>query len=178
MDFDQTVKILGLIAGYAGVVTLAWRWWDARRAFLRAEVTAEAMRGHRVKIRTAVENPNITPRWIKAAFLVIGPEDENVEDTANHLLSKWGKKCDDTLNEMVREITSIIGTNPKKIIDGCRMIIPLAYYYHENVDVADEKLSYEHVVPLEEFPGGVYSVRFYLDAPPRLYRVVHATFEV
>jgi len=142
------------------------------------EVTAEAMRGPRVKIKTAIENSNITRRKIDAAFLVIGPGDESVDATANHLLSKWGRKCDETLNNMVREIPSIIKANPEKIVDGCRMIIPLAYYYDENAHVADENLSYEYVVPLEEFPEGIYSVRFYLDAPPRLYRSVHAAFEV
>jgi hypothetical protein len=58
------------------------------------------------------------------------------------------------------------------------MIDPLPFYYEENVDVADEALSYEHVIDCEEFPVGTYGVRFYIEGRPRLHRLVHAAFEV
>jgi hypothetical protein len=79
---------------------------------------------------------------------------------------------------MVQTVASIIEKDPEKLIGAGRMIIPLTYYYNENVDVADENLSYEQTIPIAEFPKGTYSVRFYVEARPRLHRVVHAAFEV
>src|ERR1700694_3494591 len=179
MDFDHTTKILSLIGGFAGFATLAWRLWDVWKAFLHIGVTVEPMQGKRVKIRTVVENTNTIARKIDAAFLVIGPEDEGVDATVVSLLTKAKQSTKfDTLNDVVQTIASIIEKDSEKITGAGRMIIPLAYYYDENVDVADENLSYEQTIPIGNFPKGTYSVRFYVEARPRLHRVVHAVFEV
>jgi hypothetical protein len=178
-DFDHTTKVLSLIGGFAGFTTLLWRLWDVWKAFLHITVTVEPMQGARVKIRTVVENTNTIARKIDAAFLIVGPENEGVDVTVDNLLSmsKQSAKID-TLNDMVQTIASIVIKNPVKLVGEGRMIIPLAYYYDENVDVADENLSYEQTISIGDFPRGTYSVRFYVEARPRLHRVVHAAFEV
>jgi hypothetical protein len=179
MDFDHTVKILSLIGGLAGLATLAWRLWDVWIAFLHIGVIVEPMQGPRVKIRTVVENTNTIARKIDAAFLIIGPEDEDVDATVVSLLAKSSQSKEfGTLTDMVQTLASIIAKNSEKIIGTGRMVIPLPYYYNENVDVADENLSYEQTILIGDFPIGTYSVRFYIEARPRLHRVVHAVFEV
>jgi hypothetical protein len=179
MDFDHTTKVLSLIGGFAGFATLAWRLWDVWKAFLHIGVTVEPMQGQRVKIRTVVENTNTIARKIDAAFLIIGPEDEDVDATVISLLTKARPPTRfDTLTDMVQTVASIIEKDSEKLVGTGRMIIPLSYYYNENVDVADENLSYERTVPIGDFPKGTYSVRFYVEARPRLHRVVHAIFEV
>ena len=180
MEFDQTLKILSLVGGFAGFATLVWKLIDVWKSFLHIGIAIEPMGGSRVKIRTTVENTNSISRRIDAAFLIIGPEDESVHKTVVGLLAdtehsaKFG-----TQNEMVRIVTSIVEKDYEKIVGAHgRMIVPLTYYYLENVDVADENLSYEQMVPIESFPIGTYSVRFYVEARRRLHRVVHAAFEV
>jgi hypothetical protein len=179
VDFDHTIKILSLIGGLAGLATLAWRLWDVWNAFLHIGVTVEPMQGPRVKIRTIVNNKNTISRKIDAAFLIIGPEDEDVDATAVSLLTKYNQPAKfDTLTDMVQILASIIEKHSEKFVGAGRMIIPLAYYYNENIDVADENLSYEQTISTADFPKGTYSVRFYVEARPRLHRVVHAVFEV
>ena len=179
-DFEQTIKILGLVGGFAGFITLAWRLYDAWTAFLHIGVTVDAMKGRRVKVRTIVDNTNSIARKIDAAFLIIGPENEPVHATVINLLAEAGhSKTDfDSLNKMVETVASIVANNPERLASPGRTIVPLTYYYRENVDVADEKLSYEPTISTEDFPTGTYSVRFYVEAHPRLHRVVHAAFEV
>ncbi|PDT90179.1 hypothetical protein CO669_12015 [Bradyrhizobium sp. Y36] len=178
MDFDHIVKVLGLVGGFAGLGTLLWRFWDLRRAFLHIEVSVDAIGGNRVKVRTVVENSTNLPRRLDIAFLVVGPENDGALGTALKLLPDWRPEGPGMLNQMVREITSVLKKDGTTIASGARMIVPLTYYYRENVNVADEKLSYEHIIPAETFPAGTYAVRFYVEGAPRLHRVVHAAFHV
>jgi len=178
MDFDHFIKVLGLVGGFAGFATLVWRFWDVTRAFLHIEVSAESIGESRVKVRTVVENSTSLPRRLDAAFLIVGPQDDGALGTALELLPDWRPQGPGPLNQMVRKIATIIETDGKMISRDARMIIPLSYYYDENVDVADEKLSYEHVISTDTFPVGTYAVRFYVEGVPRLHRVVHAAFQV
>jgi hypothetical protein len=162
VDFDHTIRILSLAGGFAGFATLIWRLWDVWKAFLHIAVTVEPMHGPRVKIRTVVENTNTIARKIDAAFLIVGPEDEDVDATVASLLpeAKRSNKFD-TLTEMVQTVVSVIEKDSTVLVGVGRMIVPLTYYYNENVDVADENLSYEQTIPTKDFPQGTYSVRFY-----------------
>jgi hypothetical protein len=88
------------------------------------------------------------------------------------------------LNQVVRTVSDRIKQNALPIQDSTgRIIIPLPYYFVENCDVADEKLSYEQIIDSERLPVGFYGVRFYIEGIPtllfsRLHRVVHGSFEV
>jgi hypothetical protein len=128
MDFDHTTKMLGLIGGFAGFATLAWRLWEVWRAFLHIAVSVEPMQGRRVKIRTIVENTNTIARKIDAAFLIIGPEDENVDVTATKVLAKSSEAAKfRTLTNMVQTIASSVNKDRSKRVDIGRMIVPLTF---------------------------------------------------
>ena len=80
---------------------------------------------------------------------------------------------------MVQIVASILQDSDETIVGAeGRMIVPLSYYYLENIDVADENLSYEQTISTKDLPNDTYSVRFYVEASPRLHRVVHVAFEV
>ena len=138
-----------------------------------------------MKVRTLVENTNTIARKLDGAFLVIGPADEDPERTAAVIFEHMGEPQKfSTPNEMVRIVTKRIKHNAVAMQDGTgRMVVPLPFYFDENVDVADEKLSFEYSIDCERFPIGVHGVRFYIEASPllrwrRLHRLVHAIFEV
>jgi hypothetical protein len=80
---------------------------------------------------------------------------------------------------MVRLIAQHLKQNAALLRDGSgRLIIPLSYYYDENVDIGDEQLSCEQIIARDQLQTGFYAARFYIDAVPRLHRVVQAAFEV
>ncbi len=179
MAFDA-IKLLGLLGGVAGAITLVWRIIDVFKAYLHIEVTVDKMDGRRVKVRTVVENTNTIARKLDGAFLVIGPADEDPEKTATVIFEHMGEPQKfSTSNQMVRIVTNRIKQNAVAMQDGTgRMIVPLPFYFDENYDIADEKLSFEYSIDCERFSIGVHGVRFYIEASPRLHRLVHALFEV
>jgi hypothetical protein len=180
MAFDETVKIIGLLGGIAGAITLIWRLIDVRKAYLHIALTAEDMPASRVKLRTEVKNINTLPRKLDGAFLVICPASDAPDTTMVALLKRdnvshaFGRH-----REVVRTVTERFKRDTRRMTDESgRMIIPLTYYFEENVDVADEELSYEQIIDCTEFPPGTYAARFYIEGIPWLHRVVHASFEV
>jgi hypothetical protein len=179
-DHNQFIKILGLLGSLAGAIALIWRLIDVIKAFLHVEVTVDKIDGSIVKIRTVVRNANTIARKLDAAFLVIGPANENPEKTVAALFEHVKEpRHFKTLNEMVHVVSDRVKNNRTPIHDGGgRVLIPLPYYYIENYDVADETLSYEQIINCELLPVGPYGVRFYIEARLRLHRVVHAAFEV
>jgi hypothetical protein len=181
----DAIKLLGLFGGIAGAITLVWRIIDVFRAYLHIEVTVDKMDGRRVKVRTLVENTNTIARKLDGAFLVIGPADEDPEKTAAVIFEHIGEpRKFSTSNEMVSIVTRRIKRNAVVMQDGTgRMIVPLPFYFAENVDIADENLSFEYSIDCERFPIGVHGVRFYIEVSPllhwrRLHRLVHGLFEV
>jgi hypothetical protein len=180
MDFDHAVRLLGLLGGLAGAITLIWRLIDVFKAYLHIELTVESLERNRVKLRTVVENTNTIAGRLDAAFLVIGPGAEDADEIARTLFSKSDSRQKLTnLDEMVRAITDRIKHDDSPMEDGAgRKIVPLPYYFVENYDVADERLSYEEILDCSSMAPGTYAARFYIEASPRLHRVVHGAFEV
>jgi hypothetical protein len=170
------VTILSLLGGFAGAITLVWRIFDTFRSYLHIEISTELIDVSLVRFRTVVENKNLTAKKLASAFLVIGPENETPAETVKKLLNN--NFSDYT--EMVRLVTEEIRVNHDPRVDpqAGRALIPLPYYFTENVDIADEKLSFEKTLDCSLFPKGNYSVRFYIEGAPRLHRLVHAVFHV
>lgn len=175
------LQILGLLGGIVGAIALCWRLLDEFKAYLHIELTSEDISGRYVKLRTTVENRNSFPRRLDGAFLLVGPADENPDETASAVFKYENESFDliSSLNEMVRVVTNRMKDNPSTMRDDAgRMIIPLTYYYIENYDVADEKLSYEHIISYDKLPPRIYAARFCIETISRLHRVVQAAFEV
>jgi hypothetical protein len=178
---DQTIRLLGLIGGIAGGITLVWRLFDAFKAFLHISIAVEQMEGPRIKVRTVVENSNSISRKIDAAFLLVSPQYESANKTVVDLLSAIKPDLQfKSANDMVRIITLLIKERKLTLLtsNSGQMIIPLPFYYAENYDVADENLSFEYIINTSTFPNGVYEIRFYIERIPRLHRLVQAAFEV
>ena len=131
-------------------------------------------------LRTTVENKQFFSRRIDGAFLLVGPANEEPEDTARRIFNSRGLKYDFlSSNEMVRVVSNRMKQDVSRLVEGStRMLIPLPYYTWENVDVGDEKLQYEHIIQHHELLKGIYAVRFYIEAIPRLHRIVHASFRL
>jgi hypothetical protein len=178
--FSNLLSIFGALGGLAGFLTLGWRLLETRNAYLHIVLTVETRDGHRMKLRTIVENRNSIARKLDSAFLLIGPAAEDPDKTMVALFKANNEPHNpDTSNELVRVVTNRLKHNTSQLQDDAgRMIIPLPFYFKENYDIADEELSYEHIIDCDQFPQGMYSARFYIEGIPRLHRLVQAAFEV
>lgn len=122
---------------------------------------------------------------IDAAFLLVGPEFEDPEETALMLKKAYPQIGDfQSLNEMVSRIAKTVCNDKERarfgVFDDCgRAIVPLTYYYWENVDVGDERLTCSCTIEQSKFPPGAYAVRFYVEPKgDRLFRSVQTVFQV
>ena len=65
----------------------------------------------------------------------------------------------------------------RPLTSGGRSLMPIPFYYIENIDIADETLTYRVPINIENFvPSTPYAVRFYLFAANRLHRSTQDTF--
>ncbi len=174
------LSVLGLVGGLAGALTFAWRVADYLRAYIKIELTVDHTEAGGTKLRTIIDNPNISAKSLHGVFLIVSPVDEPPEETIRNLFTKHPRTLEvQDYNQMVRAISDHIRRDCARITDVYgRMLIPLPYYYRENVDVADEILSFEVILAKAELPAGIYSARLYLDSKNRLHRVVQAAFDV
>ena len=179
----EFIKIAG---GVAGLIALIWRTLETVGAYIQMQVSVRQEELlSRVAIDTTVENKIHFGKRLKAAFLLIGPEHEDPEETARALKGSYPQIGDfKNLNKMVAQIAEGICCDEDRarigIFDGDgRAIVPLTYYYWENINVGDERLSCSATVEKSKFPPGAYAVRFYVEAGAgRLFRSVQTVFQV
>jgi hypothetical protein len=170
----QFFEVLKTLGGIAGIVALIWRGWDEFGSHLRISIRVDGPKDGWVTALTTVDNKGNRPKDISYALLLLGPEPESPLDTARLLakVSGYHGRLDST-NDLAHFI-----------IDGSvsqddRSIIPIAFYYSENIDIADETLTYRIPIPIKNLrPGLAYSVRFFLFPARRLHRSTHDCFVV
>lgn len=168
-EFYEWMKILGALAGFAAFM---WRLLDEAISYLRISVKADGPSEGWASALTSVENKSSRPKKLKYTFLLVGPEEECPLETAQYLL-----KCMDST-------IALHCTNDLLMMRACapvysegRALIPLPFYYSENVGIGDETLTYRAVIDASRLLGGKpYSVRFFLFEDGRLHRTTHDSF--
>jgi len=165
-------EILTAIGASLGFASFVWKIWDVRWGCLRIGMELIHYGEGRLRARTSVSNTRNYDRGIENALLLIGPERENPIRTANLLLVGIGECEVGSTNDLAsRKFDGPITG------EGGRMIIPLPFYYSENLKIGDEVVTASAPLPLERFePGASYSVRFFLLPVGRYHRSTHDCF--
>src|SRR5882724_954367 len=165
----EWIKLLGAVAGF---LALIWRVIDEFGAYLRISVKVEAPKAGWTSALTTVENKGNRRKHISNALLLIGPEEESPLDSAKILapaLQYTGTIEFTNDFELLRESASIYSEG--------RAVIPLPFYYSENVGVGDETLTYRATVDALQLTDGIpYAVRFFVFGERRLHRSTHDSF--
>jgi hypothetical protein len=168
-DFSEILKTLGALAG---VAAFAWRLVDEFGAYLRISLKIEASANGWVTVLTCVENRSNRAKDISYALLLVGPESESPLATAALLEAtiKSGRQL-----QFTNDLAHLRVEGPV-FVQG-RGLIPLPYYFSENVAIGDETLTYRVPIPVDGLsPGTPYSVRFFLFAEGRLHRSTQECF--
>lgn len=166
----ETLKIVGSLLG---ILAFGWKVWDIFSSYLYISVSVDVTNDEFISALTIVENKSPKVKSVDNAILLVGPESEDPIETFNRISehSNLGITAKYT-NDIVRKRLdgSAYGVNG-------RAVIPLPFYYSENVDIGDERLSYRAPIDLGEVEAGKpYSVRFFLWAHPRLHRSTQDCF--
>ena len=123
-------------------------------------------------VLTTVENKGSRPKSITYSLLLVGPEEEDPVETANKIASEAGLGiCLKYTNDLahIKIARSLYGHE--------RALIPIPFYYRENISIGDEVLTYRASIDARKLARNVpYSVRFYLFESGRLHRSTHDSF--
>jgi hypothetical protein len=177
LDIGDFLRSIG---GLAGIAALAWRAVDEFSSYLRISLKIEGPKDGWITLLTTVENRGGRKKDLSWAFLLIGPECENPIDTGNILFKECGenilfKECGE---EIVLESTNdfFLYSNRihNRLSSGHRFLIPLTFYYSENIAIGDETLTYRYPLCIDHVPKHTpLSARFFVAGRNRLHRSTH-----
>jgi len=161
-----------LIGGLAGLAALVWRVVDEFGIYLRISVKAETPNDGWVTILTTVDNQGNRRKDLSYACLLLGPQDERPVESARFVA------------EAIGHIGQLVFTNDlanlcpsKAVYAQGRALIPLTFFYSENIRIGDETLTYRAAVKIANLePGIPYAVRFFVFPEGRLHRSTHDCF--
>jgi hypothetical protein len=170
-DIVEIVKILG---GVAGIVALVWRFIDEFGTWIRISVKVSGLSDGWISALTMADNKGNRPKPIEFACLLVGPEDENPVETATTLATTLDLKV---LINHTNDIEMLKNASCVPFYSNGRALLPLPFYYSENIDIADETLTYRAPIDTSKLnPGVAYSVRFFIFLKGRLHRSTHDSF--
>ena len=168
-----TGSLIGSVGGLLGVLAFLWRVWDYHVGYLHIDLHIDAMDRNGLCARTTVENKSLRRKRIENAILLVGPESEDPGGTVECVLASAG--CPRKIHS-TNEIAEIKSESRLTGEEG-RQIIPLPFFYWENLKIADERVSYRVPISTTGIPAGVpYSVRFFVVGEKRLHRSTHDMF--
>lgn len=174
MDFGDLFHTLGSLVGTAAFL---WRVFDEFGSYLRISIKVEGPESGWVTVLSTVDNKGTRRKRLTWAFLLIGPETESPICTANILLKNSGLLVSISYTNDLFRLKETIGDSCLKC-DG-RALIPLPFFYSENIAVGDETLTYKSPVNVGEFPtSSPFSVRLFVSDHRRLHRSTHDCFIV
>ena len=145
--------------------------------YLRIALSVRSLDRKTAFAKVIIKNQSDMPKQIENAILLITPEEESIGDSwkilrKRHPAVRCIKKTNDIADVRIEE--------PLYDYEGRRALVPLPFFYNENVRVADERISYTAVINTTDMNqgSGVYSVRLFVSDTGRLHRTTHDAFKV
>lgn len=130
---------------------------NSRKDFLDLEISVQSINDY-VEIKTQVFNKSGENKEIDFAFLIISEQDSNFLKTINTLTNN---QFDLTYTNDLVNIKEYVDKNG--IYSNDIEIIPLSFYYNENVRIGNESPAYTHIFNPDRFTKNkLYSVRFFI----------------
>lgn len=175
------LELLKISGSILGILAFLWKVSDSFSSYLHISIDIKEVNPERALIKLQVDNRTFIQfipcieKKIDNALLLIGPESENPLETFNQISKERN------LNKCVKSTNEISEYCPDSAIysKNGRAIIPLPYFYSENIRIADENPTYTAAIELQYFEKNkTYSVRFFISTKSRLHRSTQDCFFV
>lgn len=164
------LDVLSAVGGILGGISFFWRIWDEFGSYLILDLEIKTdVPGYAVAVAT-VENTRQRTKALNAAFLLIGPFDEDPVTTYNEIAAS----ADLVAARFTNDILSADVSRQIVIDEGRRQLIPLTFFTSENVSIGDERLHC--CVPIKlaaAHYSGPHSVRLLISGDSRWFRRLH-----
>jgi hypothetical protein len=168
--------IVGLVGGVAGIYTFVRSELEARNRFLHVYLQIQE-REDEVTALATLENRGSLAKKLDYAFLLISSEHENPIDTAKNLAARLN--LNNIKFQYTNDLVKLKVDDPLYLSDCQAAIIPLPFFFDEQVQIGDESVAYRCTIDTDklELPGA-YSVRFFIFAENRLHRSTQDLFSI
>jgi hypothetical protein len=173
MDVKDLVTFIPLTILLFTATTFINQRLEIRRTYLRLSLKLEEPVDGVLVAHTKIDNVVVRVKKLTAVYLLLGPEEEDPMDTVNILLTQRVSIRRGCCPIALRDYFPL-----GNMVDTCqrRRLVPLPYYTVENINIADELLTYSKSIDVSSLPAGCYAVRMYVYGEERLYRVVQTIF--
>lgn len=160
--------IITIIGSTLGIIVFIRKAIVPRLQYLYINLELSVVEGF-VLAATIVENKGSQGKKIENAIILVGPEHECLVKTANLLLPDSDIKYTNDLE--------FVEIDEAKYDDAGRAVIPVTFYFNENVNIADERIGYDVPINTDKVANGVpYAVRFFIFGEKKLHRSTQKTF--
>ena len=146
---ETLIEIVKTLGGIAGTVALGWRFIEESTGYLHIALKIEgpAEKSGRVTALTTIENKRTRKMKISNALLLISPEAISPVEATRIVARTSGYPGPlDYTNDIEK-----LRLDDSVYVDGCA-VIPLHFYFSENVRVGNETLTYRAPVDVRS-PG-------------------------
>jgi hypothetical protein len=170
--------MIKLVGSFLGILAFFWKLIDAFKSYLHISINIKEVTPNYAFVKLEVDNRNFitfSEKKIDNAILLIGPESEKPKDIFNKISEEKN------LNKVVISTNEIAEYRPDSDIytKNGRAIIPLPFFFSENIRIADENPTYTVAIKLQYFEKNkIYSVRFFISTKSRLHRTTQDCFLV
>jgi hypothetical protein len=175
--FGNTLSKIGAVLG---IIAFFWNVLDAFANYLHIDLAIEQHKLNSKRYVTAlatVENTGRLAKRIDYALLLIGPEDETPVATAKHIAKQIN--FDPDRISFTNDISLLVTSTPEYAKDGQRALIPLPFFFSEQLTIGDETLKYRCTIDKSKLAkNSSYSVRFFIFGEYRLHRSTQDLFRV
>lgn len=172
---DTIIDIVGLIGGLLGIIAFLWRVTDQFQSYLHLALHVKYDKGSGIVTALAtVENKGTRRKNLDYALLLIGPELESPIKTAQEIAVVEGI---DVQISSTNDVVEYLRRDKPIYTDTGRALIPLPFFYSEQVRIADETLTYKTLIDQAKMKKGEpYAVRFFIAEKRRLHRSTQDLF--
>ena len=177
---DTLGNTLSMIGAALGVIAFFWNVINAFANYLHIDLAVEQKELNSKSYITAlatVDNKGSLSKRIEYASVLIGPEDEGPVATAKHIAKQM--KIDPDRISFTNDISLLVTPIALYAKDGQRALIPLPFFFNEQVTMGDETLKYRCTIDKSKLAkNSSYSARFFVFGKYRLHRCTHDSFRV
>jgi hypothetical protein len=158
--------IIGVIGGVLGAVAFFWKIGDALIAYLHIDLKLEKVSSadgsSDMTALATIENKGSIAKPLHYAALLIGPEGEDFETMAKSIVKEAYPDTKDSLNYL----NTMFQQRAEKPIftrDKHRALIPLPFFFRDQIQIGNEVIKYRCPINENEFDGqNSYTVIFFV----------------
>ncbi len=162
--------VLTIVGGALGAVAFFWRLWDSAVSYVNLDMEIEEVGNAELNTMTAaltLENSGTTPKRVRYAALLIGPDAAGLAEIARPIAERLGiTRSPKTKISDMRYIYGCKQPQPIYDEDGRFALIPIRFFYLEQMQVGNERVKYRCKIDVARLTEG------------RFYNVFFVVFDV